>query len=289
MNDFDERGGLSAEARELLDETRAAEGPTGRDRARVKKALMATLAGGAGLAASSAASSAAASAMSATAMTAATGSAGLALGLKIAAVVVIVGAIGGAVAVAPWRRTDPVAREPAPAVTAAGTAASSAASSAASTAAPMDHDALAPPVREPRIGEHVGEAPSVDAEPPAVAEPSVGAASVAPAESSIALRAHPRAPSRATSPAPSTLAQELALLGRAQRAINGGEPESALALLAEHARRFPNGAMAEEREAARVVALCRAGQSDRARAAASRFLRERPNSPLAARVGAACD
>ena len=40
--------------------------------------------------------------------------------------------------------------------------------------------------------------------------------------------------------------------------------------------------MAEERDAARVVALCDADRREDARSAAARFLRERPASPLAA-------
>lgn len=87
----------------------------------------------------------------------------------------------------------------------------------------------------------------------------------------------------------SGLAAEVALLRRAQGAIRAGDPDGALRHLAAHARRFPSGMMTEEREAARVVALCDAGRNDEARGVARRFLRERPGSPLAARVRAACD
>ncbi|MBZ0117581.1 MAG: hypothetical protein K8H88_11325, partial [Sandaracinaceae bacterium] len=88
--------------------------------------------------------------------------------------------------------------------------------------------------------------------------------------------------------APSTLAEELDLLRRAQGALRANEIDTALARLDEHERRFPDGQLQAEREAARVVALCR-GARPEARAQASRFLRERASSPLAARVRAACD
>jgi len=62
-----------------------------------------------------------------------------------------------------------------------------------------------------------------------------------------------------------------------------------LRILEDHARRFPNGALAEERDAARVLALCDLQRLDEARDVARRFLREHPRSPLAPRVAHACD
>ena len=50
-------------------------------------------------------------------------------------------------------------------------------------------------------------------------------------------------------------AAELALLQRAQVAYAGRDFPGALALVAEHARQFPNGRLAEEREALRVRSL----------------------------------
>lgn len=70
--------------------------------------------------------------------------------------------------------------------------------------------------------------------------------------------------------------------------MNADDPAIALQHLEEHARRFPHGVMEEEREAARIVALCQVGRADEARTLAARFLSERPTSPLAARVRAAC-
>ena len=67
------------------------------------------------------------------------------------------------------------------------------------------------------------------------------------------------------------------------------EGARALRILDERRRRFPNGALGEESEAARVFALCEMGRTDEARDVAGRFLREHPRSPLAPRVSRACD
>jgi hypothetical protein len=58
--------------------------------------------------------------------------------------------------------------------------------------------------------------------------------------------------------------------------------------LDEHARRFPRGALAEEREAARVLALCAQGRASEARASASAFVASNPRSPFAAQVRRSC-
>jgi hypothetical protein len=58
--------------------------------------------------------------------------------------------------------------------------------------------------------------------------------------------------------------------------------------LDEHARRFPRGALSEERDAARVLALCAQGRAPDARASASAFVAANPRSPFAAQVRRAC-
>jgi hypothetical protein len=58
--------------------------------------------------------------------------------------------------------------------------------------------------------------------------------------------------------------------------------------LAEHAAQYPSGALREEREGIRVVALCRAGREAEGKAAAERFLARSPRSTLVARIRAAC-
>jgi hypothetical protein len=80
-------------------------------------------------------------------------------------------------------------------------------------------------------------------------------------------------------------AAELALLGRAQSWFGRHDFGRALALVAEHTRRFPNGRLAEEREALRVRALAGAGRTDEARRAASSFAERFPRSVLLPRLG----
>jgi hypothetical protein len=106
----------------------------------------------------------------------------------------------------------------------------------------------------------------------------------------------PRAASRTTStplpgstpwtePSPQLL-DEVASLDRAQAALAAGHPALALELVAEHERRFPRGALAQEAAVVHVRALWDAGQRDAARALAARFLTAHPSSPHAARMRA---
>lgn len=87
----------------------------------------------------------------------------------------------------------------------------------------------------------------------------------------------------------SALAAEAALLQRAQTAHAAGDDVAALGLLDQHAREYADGALAQERAALRVVALCAAGREDEGRAAAASFLRAHPGSVLAERVRGACE
>ncbi len=84
-----------------------------------------------------------------------------------------------------------------------------------------------------------------------------------------------------------TLEQELPLLQSAQRALRSGNPEQALTLLDVHAKRFPDGALVEERRAVHAMALCRTN-SRAARAEAEEFLRQAASSPLVERVREDC-
>jgi hypothetical protein len=75
-------------------------------------------------------------------------------------------------------------------------------------------------------------------------------------------------------------ADELDLLQRAQAAFVGRGFADALALLVEHARRFPDGRLAEEREALRIRSLTGCGRADEARRAAAAFAARFPRSVL---------
>jgi hypothetical protein len=75
----------------------------------------------------------------------------------------------------------------------------------------------------------------------------------------------------------------------AQRALAEKRPARALDVLDDHARTFPHGAMAEDRDALRVVALCLAGRTADADASRTKFFRRWPKSLHASRVRKACD
>jgi hypothetical protein len=80
------------------------------------------------------------------------------------------------------------------------------------------------------------------------------------------------------------LQAETAALRRAQRAIRSGDPERALALIREQDATYRGGALAQERAAARIFALCDLGRTEEARAEIRRFGRQWPRSPLLSRV-----
>jgi len=79
-------------------------------------------------------------------------------------------------------------------------------------------------------------------------------------------------------------AAELRLLQGAQSDYTSQDFPDALVLLAEHARRFPDGRLAEEREALRIRSLEGAGRGDEARHALASFGRRFPRSALLPRL-----
>jgi hypothetical protein len=85
----------------------------------------------------------------------------------------------------------------------------------------------------------------------------------------------------------SALAKERALLDAARRALGSGDPTACLTELAKHARAFPAGKLAEEREAMTVNALVGVGRYSEARQKAEVFARRYPHSFLAPSVEAA--
>lgn len=68
-------------------------------------------------------------------------------------------------------------------------------------------------------------------------------------------------------------------------------PSDALALMAldEHQRRFPSGALVQERAAARIQALCALGRTEEASAESLNLKRMSPNSPQAAHSAKPCE
>lgn len=76
------------------------------------------------------------------------------------------------------------------------------------------------------------------------------------------------------------LADENALVTRAQTALARGRAGEALEALFEHQRRFPRGQFTEEREALAIQALARLGRTEQAAARAERFRARYPGSML---------
>ncbi|HXJ19061.1 MAG TPA: hypothetical protein VMT03_02425 [Polyangia bacterium] len=107
--------------------------------------------------------------------------------------------------------------------------------------------------------------------PPAAPAPKPPAVSVEEAP------AQPVAPAR---PSEDTASAELRLLRQARDAVARQDYAAALPPLAEHARRFKNGRLTEEREALRIKALAGLGRTDEARRAAQGFQNRFPRSVL---------
>ncbi|HEX4338589.1 MAG TPA: hypothetical protein VH062_21940 [Polyangiaceae bacterium] len=266
---------LSRESRELVELARDGDGPTREDRARVRRALALTLATGA--ASTSASAAAATKSAFAGAGIAAKGGAGTWL------VMGVVAGLAGSAAVFVG----------VPALTHDATSKS------------MSHT-LAAPARTPVSVETAAPTPVtalVEASPSSPTTALV--AQGAPPKTNVVLRhaANTVTPTRApvetpadvaalpdvTTPAvPSSLGAETSLLESARSALNQGNAARALALLDQHEREFPRGALVEERLATRVFALCSMGRRADAAHVAARLLALSPASPLRARVLESC-
>jgi hypothetical protein len=124
-------------------------------------------------------------------------------------------------------------------------------------------------------------APGASAPPPAATAEETTAPVVGRSDVRAATSGVPAAP------APS-LADETRVLEAAQRELASGRARSALALLDEHEKRFPSGALGEEGTAARVLSLCALGRTEEARRIATAFLENSPRSPLIPRLRGSC-
>jgi len=83
------------------------------------------------------------------------------------------------------------------------------------------------------------------------------------------------------------LTRERELLDVARAALAHGKPQDAIQAAQEHARRWPRGYLAEEREVVLIQALVAAGRTVEAEQRATRFHRSFPRSMLAPAVDAA--
>lgn len=81
---------------------------------------------------------------------------------------------------------------------------------------------------------------------------------------------------------------EGALLTLAMQARRRGDLDGAMAAIAEHERRFSNGALVIERKVERVRALCAAGKAAQARGEAAALARAYPDRVAVAALGEGC-
>jgi hypothetical protein len=258
---------LLPEDRALLDLARDVHEPSRSDRARVRTALIVQLGVGTGLATAASTSTAAA----AGAGLAVTGGAAVGVAAKVLVGFAIVGAIGAGGAVV-YR----AGRSPRLNVVA---------SIALSQPAPVFN---AVPVA---TTEHEEPATVLLPPPPALVPLSIPAIDRGPSARSGPARPtldELESPVAAPRLSPTTLESETRLIRAGIAALHGGDPAGALAFFDEHARSYPNGALAEERAVEGVTALCDLGRVDEANRAASAFVVQHPGSPLAARVSAGC-
>ena len=322
----DEPVPLGGEARQILDAGRAAERLSPRRKAQMRARVMATVAAGAAgvigatgaASAGSGATSAVGGAASVSAGVAgAAGAAGAAetagiagaAGIAKAAGLSLFAKIGLAVAVTTigaggwmWSR----ANQPSP-------SAQLAASQQA--AAPLDDladspgteapTAVAPPAEVAVSAGAGGMAPAATSTAPFPSDP-VGASSAPEAPVGASAGAHASAPapgSAAAAPAataePSgaasaqavsadSLPEETKLLAAAHAELSRGNAAGALALLDQHAAKFPRGALAPERRAARAMALCKMGRAGDGRSEADALYGPGSKSPLAEKIRRAC-
>lgn len=89
-------------------------------------------------------------------------------------------------------------------------------------------------------------------------------------------------------PPSSSLAEEIKLLRRASSQLRTRAFSKALVTLAEHGRRFPDGALAAEREIRRAEVHCERGDAGAARRVVDAFLRAHPRSTLRTRALGIC-
>jgi len=88
--------------------------------------------------------------------------------------------------------------------------------------------------------------------------------------------------------APGSFEHELALIKAAKAELDAGRAAAALDLVNQHARLYPRGVFAGEREALRALGSCGTGDSAIGRKLGVAFIRAYPTSPLVDRVRRAC-
>lgn len=269
---------LSPHARRVLELARDGDDPDDGARVRVERSLARRLSVGALVVGGGAAVSKSAA------------GAGL---FGVAAKSLVVAGTAATLAVAGWqavRSSDSVARAP------AGSARHAALEGSGVPTANAPVPAASPAPRESPVGElpdrELANEVSTSAEDRSAKgratrrpEPGIRGAAVA-SQHSVKRTREPAPVQTAASIDPLLL--ETRELREAQRALRGGDTTTALRLLDEQDARHGSGALAQERSAARVLALCESGRVERARQVARAFAERYPRSPLLGRVTNAC-
>ena len=243
----DELRRLPPDLEALLHAERAADGPNELARGRVRQRLEQTLGVAMGAAAS-------------TAAPAATGKL-TALGGKslVTAKLALVLAAGGSILAAGYfahraaRSNAAVISERAHRLSPQAVAVAPAASGPSGSASASANDALAAAEAAAQ------EAAAAAAERDAAARPVTARVAATTAKLAHADRARTLPKPAAAAAHPRTLADERALLEKARTALAGGDDDGALAAVNRHAKQFPSGLLAEERDALRVRALASRG------------------------------
>ncbi len=276
---------LNPESLDIINAARQGEVPTENDRRRVKRAVLAGIAGASATGASSTASAAA-------------GGTGLGIAATLSSLgggatavkfgVVLAVALGVTFAVEPWAEETPPTPQPTTSVR------------SVTTQPPQ------PEAREPHAV--IQRAPAliaptleiaIEAEEAPQREESTPRETFRRRPTRTPARVLPNTPQPVPSPvqthgpdvnaqAPAGLNAELQFLRRAQVHRTAGRGAWALRALSEHAERFPNGLMQAERDATRILVLCDLNREQEARTAARAFRAHAPNSPLRRRIEASC-
>ncbi len=144
-------------------------------------------------------------------------------------------------------------------------------------ASKVGHDSLSAPVERTVPSEETEESTAVVETEPEVSIPAP-AVTAAPRRSP-----HPVKSAVVVRPGADSLQEEATLLEKA-RAQLAADPQAALAVARQHARRFARGQLRSERQLIEMDALRRTGQFNAARALAKRALAAQPDGLYAERV-----
>lgn len=261
--------GLGPDAREILRKGRDGDNPSPADRARIRTALMATIATSAAATASSAANAAAEVGLPASVESIKPFIGSIWGGLFGKGVMVVFLCAAGMGAVALWPKDHSTSRASAPRI----------------QEKPVSSMMVAP--AHPDVSEkdalEKNDEPKTMAPFPLEQTKPLNIRPNNPAPTSTALE-EPEVPEESAD----TLIAETQRLRKAHGAMRGGDPEKALELLSEQSAENEGQKLRAERAAARVLALCKLGRVAEAHAEAEAFLAQNPQSPLADRVRKAC-